>query len=419
MPKDKKYKLIRTKKMEIHRRPGWKPQRMYQLVALRDIPLHNVKAGDLGGYVSHGGILSHAGSCWIDEEAQALDSVSISGDAYLGGKALAYNFYGCPFVIKDNSKILDNAEVWLNITEEMENGHHLSSLEVNIKGNTVISGNAQVFNVKEISGFAKISGDTWLDGANLVTGHSEIFGDAKIEEDAKIFGDTKISGASIIGSGTVIRDCVIADTKVASHSEFQGMLITGETFSRRPEVIAAALEAATTGNMEAIEAVNIAAPVKTISAKAQRILAVYNEVTETIASYETDIVKIIKYPVMTDRTNPYTRDMVKCLKEAQYFAEDAESNEFREAVRALEDAYLAAESNALKIAGTELSDEERRKTEKARDLLAIAANDASTENEKAVSFKQAFKQLEGVMVVPETAIDAFRIKIGLKEIEAF
>lgn len=79
---------------------------------------------------------------------------------------------------------------------------------------------------------------------------------------------------------------------------------------------------------------------------------------------------------------------------------------------------MAAESNAMKLSSSLLSGEELKKMDKAKDLLAIASNEASTEHEKKVSFQQAFKQLEGIIVVPEMAVDTFRAKIGLKEIEA-
>lgn len=407
MAKDKKYKLVLTKKMPVHQR-DWKNRRFYQLVALRDIPLHNVKAGDLGGYVSSRHILSHEGNCWIGESAQVIDHVRVSGDAYIGGDALVYNFFGYDFFIKDNAVIRDNAAVW--IYHKPSNSLHSPVLEITLGGNAEIYGNANLVNVKEVSGFAKIYGNTYLDGVEVAAGTIDISGNTHVEQGVKLLGDTKISGEkTLIGAGSIIRDCIVSDVSLQRYAEFTNRLINSNgSFPReRTKEL--------TAGANAVKELTVATPEKNL--KTARILAVYKEVLDGIASYETDIVKILKYPVMTDRTSPLTRAMAKCLKDAQHFADVPESTEFAEAVRALEDAYFAAESNALKIASTVLSEDERKKAEKASDLLAIAANDASTENEKKVSFKQAFKQLEGIVVVPEIAVDTFRIKIGLKELE--
>lgn len=106
------------------------------------------------------------------------------------------------------------------------------------------------------------------------------------------------------------------------------------------------------------------------------------------------------------------------LKKVQRLEVSPDTSEFRAAVISLEEAFMMAESNAEKIASSLLSDEEKKKTEKAKDLFRIASNEASSDHEKKVAFVQGFKQLEGIIAVPEVAVDTFRIKIGLKELES-
>ena len=48
---------------------------LHQIRALRDIPRHAVKAGDLGGWIETENNLSHDGDCWISGNA------SVWGDA--------------------------------------------------------------------------------------------------------------------------------------------------------------------------------------------------------------------------------------------------------------------------------------------------------------------------------------------------
>lgn len=413
MTKDKKYKLIRAGKMSVHQR-DWKARRFYQLVALRDIPLHNVKAGDLGGYVTDDQILSQEGNCWIGEEAQVIDEVRVFGDAYIGGKSLVYNFFGYDLFIKDNAILRENAVVWI-YRDTSTLTHGLTS-EVIIGGSAEIYGNANLVNVKEVSGFAKIHGDAHLGNNTVVTGTVDISGGTRIDEGVKILGDTQIFGKkTLIGTGSVIRDCIVSDVSLQRYAEFSNRVINKEgSFTRESHIALTSGSPAT--DTPVLESFTTLEP--QMPSKSKRILAVYNEVLEGIASYETDIVKLIKYPIMSDRTDPYTRNMVKCAKDADYYASEPESDNFSDAVRALEDAYFAAESNALKIASTSIPEEDRKKMEKAKVLLALAANESTSENEKKMSFKQAFKQLEGVVVVPEIAVDTFRVKIGLKELES-
>jgi carbonic anhydrase/acetyltransferase-like protein (isoleucine patch superfamily) len=411
-----KYKLIRTKKMPINNN-DWKPQRFYQLVALRDIPLHDVKVGDLGGFVGDKYILSHDGDCWIGENAQVIDNVRIIGDAYVGGNALLVNFLGWPFIVKDRARITGDVEAWLHV-EARSNNPRPHDLKMVISGNADISGKSWLENVREVSGNAKIHGEVVLEDVSVVSGSVEICGKVKIREGVILLGNTKISGETTVGNGVSIRDCIISDVEIPNYSEINGQIITADGLSMRPKKeVTVAYKSHNTSAVQEIEALDSTAHDPGMPPKAKRIMAVYQETLAGIASYETDIVKIIKYPVMTDRTDPLTRAMVSALKDAQHFADNPEDPDFMEAVRTLEDAYLAAESHALKLAGTVLSDDERKKMERAKDLLAIASNEGSSENEKKVSFKQAFKQLEGVVVVPEIAIDTFRVKIGLAELE--
>ena len=54
--------------------------RVYQIIALRDIPMHGVSAGDLGGWVESEDNLSQEDDSWIGEYA-----------TFLGGSHPEYN----------------------------------------------------------------------------------------------------------------------------------------------------------------------------------------------------------------------------------------------------------------------------------------------------------------------------------------
>ena len=54
---------------------------LYQIKALRDIPVRCVKAGDLGGFIEKESNLSQEGDCWVTKAAKVLESAEVSGHA--------------------------------------------------------------------------------------------------------------------------------------------------------------------------------------------------------------------------------------------------------------------------------------------------------------------------------------------------
>ena len=419
--KNAKYKLVRAGRMKIHRTDD--KASFYRLKALRDIPEHKVKAGDLGGYVTKKNNLSQDGSCWIGGEAQVIGNVKVSEPAYIGGQAVVrvyeifmQTYAVSPIIIKGGARVEDDADV-LAIRQRSEDRYGTCIFE----GSVRIYGNSMLENVFSMHGKAKIYGNARVIGADLISGTSEVYDQAKLEKSCSIKGTSKIFENAIIGSNATIIDSVIAGD---SHILDNQKVIDGKT---NENTIGTSLDTLQTLNASRSNFLVLPPPPSWDAMVSQKTpqtpkskvyLRILREVQEKINAYETDIVKIIKYPVMTDRTNPFTQEMVVALNNAQRWSEDPDGNDFKDAVGILEKAFLAAESNALKVASTALSEEDRKKTQNAKKLLAIASNDASSENEKRLSFEQAFKQLEGVIIVPEAAVDTFRVKIGLKELEA-
>lgn len=84
----------------------------------------------------------------------------------------------------------------------------------------------------------------------------------------------------------------------------------------------------------------------------------------------------------------------------------------------MEDKFLTAESNARRIALSEMTNTHREKINKAEKLISIAYNSESSENEKRISYNQVFKQLEGIVFISEDAKDSLKTMVGIKELEA-
>lgn len=399
--KDKKYKLIRGEKQTPRNdESDYYKERVYRLQALRDIPEHGVKAGDLGGLVTAKDNLSHEGSCWVGHDAEVFGRVYISADAYIGDNASIRGGQSShAIMISSQARITGNAIV---ATARYTSGFR-SKGHTYIMDDAHIYGDAILENVQTISKAAKIYGNARIHGTKEVTDNAEIFGNAYLDEDVIVLGNSKIHGKAQIEEKSTIRS-----------ADISGDVIVPKYDTIGERVLTEQKQLALSSHIYEVP------ETKVLTSKKSRLLSVYHDLKAKIASYETDIVKIIKYPTMTDRSDVATLAMSMALTAAERLVDepDCDEEELAEAVKELEAKFMVAESNALKLAATKLSEAEQKKVEKARDLLAIAADEASSENEKKQSFKQAFKQLEGVVVVPEIALDTFRVKIGLKELEA-
>lgn len=421
----KKYKLLKAENI-IPNTSGWSGavRTVYRIQALRDIPEHGVKRGDFGGLVANKSILSHEGSCWIGYGATLLRFVTVKDDAYIGGSAyILSDFSSHHITIQDNARIEDGANVYLS--KDGENGPKNSMV---IGGNTIISDNAEVGNMIRSDDNVKISGNAKVKGGRL-SDNVAIYDNAVVNKDCTLSGSTRVAGDAVIHEGATVMNCAvygkaqIGPKEQISDAVFskEGLFISAK--KTVPEIIIGSEPAVAPTlpekHVASMPSLNKNGDVKSqVKSKAEKLAGLFEEIKNNVASYETDIVKIIKYPVMTDKTNLHTMKMFKLLKKVERLSDTPEDPEFEETLSDLEDAFMVAEANALKLAATLLTETEQKKTKEARQMIAKASDEASTEHEKKVAFVQAFKKLEGVIAVPEVAVDTFRAKIGLQEIEA-
>ncbi|HSN50322.1 MAG TPA: hypothetical protein VLR52_03745, partial [Bacteroidales bacterium] len=366
--KDQKYKLIRVAKREVHRANYF--SKFYQLQALRDIPEHGVKAGDLGGYVSSRYILSHKGSCWVGEEGQVVGGrVRIFDDAYIGGQALVHCYSDFVLNVREQARVTENATVSASLGKNGRNYNHSKEGEFskNISGNAQIYGNAIVDGVNLITDNAKIYGNAYIDFASKIDYNAEIFGKARIGKRSTISVGSKVFGSSIIGENCRVNFASISGEANIPDGSFisGGMLqtknqkvaidgvspsgsdnsIEGIPAGKDMKALASGIKENTqridhraitaerlhmsgplvntgmidmsslSGSQESGSAVKDLPSRETlISLETKDALNLLDEVRSELAAYETDIVKIIKYPVMTDKTNPYTLQMTQALK---------------------------------------------------------------------------------------------------------
>ena len=379
---------------------------VYRLKSLRDIPRYGVKAGDVGGFVSSGSILSHDGDCWIADDAVVYGKVVVKDNAYIFGNAGITNqskskkkgIYPLTTICED-VKIFDEAR--------------LDGVQC-VSGQAQIGGKSQLLNSRLITGNAKIGGFAKIGANCVVLGGSDISGRSQLFLNSMVVSNQIAKGEGIIDTGekylTKEKEISYGEKKVSRWDRSNETELLTKWFNQinhdSPSMVSQAPKKNTEGSFQGSE----------LSVEIRDAVSLLSDIKADIEAYAADIVKVIKYPVMQDKTNSYTLEMMHVLKQAERLAKNPTHSKFVQTVMDLEKKFMAAESNALRISSSLLSEKEQKRVQKAQDLLAIAADEASSEQEKKSAFVQGFKQLEGVIVVPDSAVEAFRVKYNLREI---
>ena len=173
-------------------------QTLYRIRALKDFG--NVKAGELGGFVSGEHNLSQEGDCWVDYFATVTHNARITDNAIVSGKAL----------------VTDNAQ----ITENVIIDDH-----VKIAGDVKLSGYAQ------IKGFAYIDKQEQADRICL---------QAKSSQSKKIYFKCEYGKIHIYEDGDKAYSAIIHNNRTVE-------IIPGKTFTR--ENLQKVYDMADSGNM--------------------------------------------------------------------------------------------------------------------------------------------------------------------------
>lgn len=136
---------------------------LHRIRALRGIPRHGVKVGELGGWVESESNLSQNDDAWISENANVMGSAHVS----------------------ENALVRESARVY---------GESL------VDGNALVSGNARVGVNAHVGENAHIGEYALVCGTGVVRGDSLVDGDADVDRDALIDSNACLLTATIYTS---------------------------------------------------------------------------------------------------------------------------------------------------------------------------------------------------------------------------
>lgn len=420
---------------------------VWDVKALVDIPAHNVRAGDIGGTIDRKSNLSQEGDAWIGENAYVLDKSTVKDAALVTDKAVISGV-----VVKDHAKVFGHAVVLEGNSPHPATYFHIS-------------------NFAEISGWAKVSGcfvreNSVIRGAAVVTG-ATVKGDSLIKDFARVIGpnvsidDSEVFGSAEIFTGSALwKSKVHCSTVVMAESIINSSVLAGNTKTLNKVTVTSSRrddrgEMKLTKQHNSLQC-NIEGQVvkscsnqyvereygEPVKRKLESVInfesayhkkpsgnpvaekessfdtSRFDEVMSAYATYEKDIVKLIKYPVMTDLTDTHTAAFHSLLRKVRRAVEKEDQKAYDELIDPLDDAFFAAESNARRIATSMFSDEDKSKVTDAGQMIAMALDEGASETEKKNAYKGAMRNLEGRVSIPEVTLMNLIEKIGLKELEA-
>ncbi|MHA7221952.1 hypothetical protein ACX80S_06475 [Arthrobacter sp. RHLT1-20] len=166
---------------------------------------------------------------------------------------------------------------------------------------------------------------------------------------------------------------------------------------------------------------NRAAEVEQASrSEVQALMSSHDAVNRRWLDYELDVGKLIDFPVMTDVREPLTVAFLRAKREADGLRPAAPADittaarlgEYRSAVRGFELSFDVAEREAQRIRDSNFTGPERGRLATARKLLRIASDSAATPAERQTAYRRARRELDGLIVLPESTLAALEEKIA-------
>lgn len=151
----------------------------YRIRALVDLPKHNVRAGDIGGFITGEHNLSQHGESWVGDDALVIKNGLVTDDAYAGD----YTRLTGRALLMDDACAVDHATMC---------GETRACGYAQLSGTSLVCDNAQFFD------HVRVSDDATVEGNVTMHGNSQVYADARMS------GDVQLRSHMAVGCGATI-----------------------------------------------------------------------------------------------------------------------------------------------------------------------------------------------------------------------
>ncbi|QTV80663.1 hypothetical protein KAE78_07150 [Microbacterium sp. NIBRBAC000506063] len=152
----------------------------------------------------------------------------------------------------------------------------------------------------------------------------------------------------------------------------------------------------------------------------EKLFAEHDEITARWLDYELDVAKLIAFPAMSDGRQPLTAAFLRAKKAADQLrpasasaklSEDAVA-EYLDAVGNYAVAFEIAEKDARRVRASGFSEAERKRLDRAQQLLKVAVDESATQAERNTAYKRVREEIEGLIVLSEEAVTVLEKKVA-------
>lgn len=158
---------------------------------------------------------------------------------------------------------------------------------------------------------------------------------------------------------------------------------------------------------------------KDIEQSWRSITAEHDDITARWLEYELDVAKVITYPAMSDGRQPLTAAFLRAKRTADALRPHSATGltqdqlgSYREAVVDYGVKFDMAEQDAQRLRDSTFTEQERRRLERAQQLLKTAVDDAATSAERQLAYKRVREELDGLIVLSPDAVTILEKKVG-------
>ena len=156
-----------------------------------------------------------------------------------------------------------------------------------------------------------------------------------------------------------------------------------------------------------------------------RLFAEHDQITARWLDYELDVSKLIAFPAMSDGRQPLVAAFLRAKKTADALrpasadanVTEKQVSEYLDAVGAYAVAFEIAEKDARRLRDSTFTEAERKRLDRAQQLLKVAVDESATQAERNVAYKRVRDELEGLILLSDEAVDVLETKVA-REISA-
>ena len=169
--------------------------------------------------------------------------------------------------------------------------------------------------------------------------------------------------------------------------------------------------------VKASDAAPPALPQKDLLAK---LFAEHDEITARWLDYELDVAKLIAFPAMSDGRQPLTAAFLRAKKTADQLrpasatakiSDDAVA-EYLDAVGNYAVAFDIAEKEARRLRNSTFTEDERKRLDRAQQLLKVAVDESATQAERNIAYKRVREEIEGLIVLSDEAVTVLEKQVA-------